>query len=288
MSSRNPQAAYRSALVTGAARGLGLGIATALVRSEISVTMCDIDPSVAEEASGLGPLASSIIGDVADIEVIVLSARQAREHGGPVDLLINNVGNNPHTEIDAPVDELAAAFDVAVAANLRAPVLLARAVLPMMRENGRGHILNISTDHVHTCGWPDVVSHENAQLCPFKDEPRPPWGGWPWLFIYDMTKWGLNGLTNAWSRALRDERIQVNNFCLGTIDSPRVRSHYTADTLPSWADTWMPIEDIVPVIMQLLFESPGRTGDNVGLWCGHPAQLPPPGRQAELLKLIDR
>lgn len=245
--------------------------------------MCDIDPGVEDRVSELGALARGVVGDVSDIALITFCAHQAREHGGPVDLLINNVGNNLHTELDAPVGELAASFDATVATNLRAPVLFAREVLPMMRENGHGHIVNISTDHVHTCGWPDVLSHENAQRCPFKDEPRPPWGGWPWLFLYDITKWGLNGLTNVWSRALFEERIQVNNFCLGTIDSARVRAHYTPETLPDWSDTWMPLSDIVPVFMRLLFESPGRTGDNVGLWCGHPVELPPPGRQAQLL-----
>jgi NAD(P)-dependent dehydrogenase (short-subunit alcohol dehydrogenase family) len=242
--------------------------------------MCDIDPVVRDRAEELGELARAEVGDLSDLGVIRHWAESAQAHAGPVDLLISNVGNNPHTEIDAPLEEMAQAFDASVATNLRAAVLLGRAVLPMLRQNGGGHIVNISTDHVHTCGWPDFVSHADAPRCPFGAQPRPPWGGWSWLFVYDITKWGLNGLTNNWSRALADEHIQVNNFCLGTIDSPRVRTHYTPETLPDWADTWMQMDDVVRVLADLIYESPGRSGDNVGLWCGHPPVLPPPGRQA--------
>jgi NAD(P)-dependent dehydrogenase (short-subunit alcohol dehydrogenase family) len=272
---------YSSALVTGAAQGLGHAVARALVARRVHVTLCDRNPAVEGVAAELGPLALGVVGDVSEVAVAVEAADQARRHGGPVDLLVNNVGNNPHTEIDAPIEEMAEAFDATIGSNLRSAVLFSRAVLPMMRERGGGHIVNVSTDHVHTCGWPDAIQHDElASQCPFNDEPRPPWGGWPWLFIYDITKWGLNGLTNVWAHSLWDERIRVNNFCLGTIDSARVRSHYTADDLPDWADTWMPMSTIVDVFLQLLDEQPGRSGDNVGLWCGHPAELPPPGRQA--------
>jgi NAD(P)-dependent dehydrogenase (short-subunit alcohol dehydrogenase family) len=271
---------YKNAIVTGGASGLGLGIVAALAQRSVSVTTCDVKEEVHDLPEQFGSHVNALVADVGEPASAEKVVSSATAHAGQVDLLINNVGNNPATPLDASLMELADAFDRAMRTNTRAALLFSRAVLPSMRDADGGHILNISTDHIHTCGWPAPQPHEGiAEDCPWRDDERPPWGGRSWITIYDMSKWALNGLTQVWARSLASENIRVNSFCPGSIDSPRIRARF-GDNLPPWHQTWMPIELIVGIILELLDESPGRTGDNVGLWCGHPAKLPEPGPQA--------
>ena len=94
--------------------------------------------------------------------------------------------------------------------------------------------------------------------------------------IYDASKWGINGLTLAWSQALAEHGIRVNALCMGATDSHMLRSFFNFQPPPEEVARWMKTEDIAQVLIDLLREGPeGRTGENVGIAVGHPVVLPP-------------
>ena len=132
-------------------------------------------------------------------------------------------------------------FDYVVGTNLKGVFLCGRAVAPLMVARGEGHIVNIATDHIYTCGWPEPVDHTEAQACPWRHERRRP--GWVGLDVYDASKWALNGLTQAWAKSLRQHGIRVNNLCMGATDSHMQRSFLgfdneepPAELLAKWMD----------------------------------------------------
>jgi NAD(P)-dependent dehydrogenase (short-subunit alcohol dehydrogenase family) len=266
--------ATTSAVVTGAAQGVGLIMATALASRGALVTVCDRKESVREVARRLGPHVAGVVADVTAIEDASGVIERATAHGGGIDVLVNCAGVAPSVGLDRPVGDALAAFDEAVAVNLRAPFLFGRAVLPGMRACRRGHIVNVGTDHVHNCMWPIRHAHdETSGACPWT---RRDWIlGIPDLDIYDMTKWGLNALTTDWANLLSADGVQVNTFALGMVDTPSLREYFAQAGLEI-PGTPLTAELIGRVLIELLEETPGRSGDFVGLWCGHGGTLPPP------------
>jgi NAD(P)-dependent dehydrogenase (short-subunit alcohol dehydrogenase family) len=150
-----------------------------------------------------------------------------------------------------------------------------------MVEHGAGEIINIPTDHVHTCGWPDPVDHTDAPLCPWRGERRTT--GWVYLDLYDASKWALNGLTQSWAKMLRPHGIRVNNVCIGATDSAMQRRFFGygyqpgTEPPPELLSWWNDPDQVANVVLELLAEgTAGRSGDNIGIWLGHPTVLPPP------------
>ena len=93
--------------------------------------------------------------------------------------------------------------------------------------------------------------------------------------IYDASKWALNGLTQAWARALTKKGVRVNALCMGATDTEMLRGFYGGSPPPQELATWLQPALIAEVLLDLLREGPGgRTGQNIGLWVGHPLELP--------------
>lgn len=116
---------------------------------------------------------------------------------------------------------------------------------------GGGHVVNVSTDHVHRA--PGVRT-----------------GGGASMDLYDASKWAIRGLTEAWAVALHPHGIRVNELCMGATDGPMLREfvgdHAGADTMAAWLRP----EDVARVLVELLSEGPdGRTGTQIGMWVGH-------------------
>ncbi|TDD68263.1 SDR family oxidoreductase [Actinomadura darangshiensis] len=131
----------KTALITGASRGLGRALARSLAADGWNLVIDARDPSaLAAVAAETG--ATAIAGDVADP---AHRAELARAAAGGLDLLVNNastLGPTPMPRLDAlPVADLAAVL----ATNVLAPLGLIQAVLPGLRER-RGAILNITSD----------------------------------------------------------------------------------------------------------------------------------------------
>jgi len=152
------------AIVTGGGSGIGQGVAEALAREGAKVVVCGrrAEPlkrtvTAIEEVGGDG---LAVQADVSQVEDVARLVRQTLEAYGRVDILINNAGIGGSGAIhEHDIDT----WDRVMAVNLRGPFLTARAALPLMREQGRGHIVNISSEsgleHYHGNGAYGVAKH---------------------------------------------------------------------------------------------------------------------------------
>lgn len=266
------------AIVTGAAVGLGNAFARALAGQGADVVVCDIRPEISEltaelEAGGTRALAlEADVARPADVRRVVDAALSAF---GGIDVLVNNAGTWAASLADDPLDKSLEDYERLVGTNLKGEFLFGRAVMPHLIERGGGDIVNISTDHVHTCGTPYLLEHENTPDCPYTGKPPRPTGGGLEMDLYDASKWGLSGLTLAWSQALAPHGIRVNALCMGATDSYMLRSFHNFDPDPKEVASWMKAEDVARLLVDLLREGPGgRTGENIGIAVGHPIVLP--------------
>lgn len=180
------------ALVTGAARGIGLGIATRLVEAGASVVMADVNQAVAEAAARLGQHGSSVVSLTADVtdetqveSLVQLAVRQF----GSLDILVNNAGI---AELAPALEMTADQWDRVMAVNLRGAYLCSTVAGRQMAAQGRGgRIISVSSIS-GTLGWKGDIA-------------------------YSASKGGLNALTRALAMELADKKINVNAVVPGTI-----------------------------------------------------------------------
>jgi short-subunit dehydrogenase len=138
----------RTALVTGAAGGIGPDIARALAHEGVGLVLSGLPDetdqleALRDELSGSGVAVALATADLRDPEQCQELCREAAAGVGPVDLLINNAGIEMTASFpEFSVDELAQM----VAVNLLAPMMLVRAALPGMLARGRGHVVFMSS-----------------------------------------------------------------------------------------------------------------------------------------------
>jgi NAD(P)-dependent dehydrogenase (short-subunit alcohol dehydrogenase family) len=92
--------------------------------------------------------------------------------------------------------------------------------------------------------------------------------------LYDASKWGVLGLTIAWSKALKEHNIRVNAFSMGATDSQMIRGFVGDAVTPEMITTWMRPEDVCDLAIQLIREGPlGRTAENIGVWLDFEIEL---------------
>jgi NAD(P)-dependent dehydrogenase (short-subunit alcohol dehydrogenase family) len=276
----------RRAIVTGAAWGLGRAFAVGLAEAGADVAVCDVDAAVEELPSTLeerGVRALAQVADVSKPDDVMAFIEGAAERFGGLDLVVNNAGV---VRLTAPtedswqqaIDDFRSMVDV----NLGGTYLVGRAAIPHLIRTG-GDIVNITTDHIHTCGYPIDVGHADAAACEWATVRRPPIGG-AGFDVYDASKWGVKGLTLTWSRALAPHSVRVNSIGVGPTNTPMYRSHLGEKPPPP---TMMEPEQIAAVLVELIAEGPsGRTGDSVELWAGHPCVLPPVGLDGSLARNV--
>jgi len=194
----------RVAIVTGAARGLGRASAARLHERGAAVAVNVRDRERAESvAKSIGERALAVPGDLAAAGVPEQIVRLTLERFGRVDILVNNAALARSTRL--PVlsgEEWRAALEV----NLTAPFLLIKAVLPAMKAQRYGRIVNISSSAgrmVSTLGG----AH------------------------YTASKAGLLGLTRAAAKELGPFGITVNAVCPGMIDTELTHENATPELL---------------------------------------------------------
>ena len=133
------------ALVTGAARGIGRGIALALAGDGYNIavhyrTSAAEAADVCNEARALGVQAVVIQGDLTDEDTVARVVDEASERIGPLKALVNNLGNYVYK----PLDTLTVAeWDDMLDSNLRVTFLTCRATVPLLRAAGGGRIVNL-------------------------------------------------------------------------------------------------------------------------------------------------
>lgn len=136
----------RTALITGAAQGLGAAVAARLHAAGHRVVLADLDLDGATRTAGDldsdGATAVPWHVDVADPAAIEAAGREVAERVGAVDILINNAGRTvPRSIWDIDVAE----WDDILATNLRSVLLVTRAFAPAMRARGWGRIVNMAS-----------------------------------------------------------------------------------------------------------------------------------------------
>jgi NAD(P)-dependent dehydrogenase (short-subunit alcohol dehydrogenase family) len=155
-----------TAIITGASRGLGLALASALAERGWSLVIdargADALQAAAEDLSSTTQVVA-VTGDVADDAHRRELVEAARALGGP-DLLVNNasvLGPSPQPRLaDYPLDDFRAVYDV----NVTAPLALIQLALPLLSQSPQGRILNVTSDAGATAyeGWGGYGSSKAA------------------------------------------------------------------------------------------------------------------------------
>jgi 3-oxoacyl-[acyl-carrier protein] reductase len=193
----------KTAIVTGGASGFGAGIVRRFLQEGAKVMIADINGPAAEQLStemGDHALAQTVdVGDGTSVNAMVRAAIDAWSH---VDILVNNAGI---THMPTPLDEVSEEdFDKVYRVNMKSVYLTARALVPHMKENGRGAILNVAS----TAG----VS------------PRPK------LNWYNASKGWMITATKAMAVELAPQGIRVNAINPVAGETPLLKSFMGEDT----------------------------------------------------------
>ncbi len=234
----------RTALVTGASRGIGAATALALDRAGARVAI--VARGAQELAASAVALRNDpvvIVGDLGDPDTPAAIAHQALAALGGIDVLVNNAAAAARL---ATVDTDAALIDALLAVNVRAPLLLVAALAPSMIARGRGSIINLSSVS-------GLV-------------------GTPRRAAYAASKGALDAATRSLAIELGPSGIRVNSVAPGVVDTalwaknkaiPGVVESIEAQTpLRRWG---VP-EDIADVIVFLASDaSRFVTGETIGV-----------------------
>ncbi len=134
----------RVALVMGASRGLGLGVAAALAREGARVAIASRSLERLEEAAAeIGSAATPFVADASDTDRLASLPGEVAAALGPVDILVANTGGPPFGgALDHRLDE----WEQAYRSLVLAPRVLAEAVLPSMRDRQWGRIVNVGSN----------------------------------------------------------------------------------------------------------------------------------------------
>ena len=136
-------------IVTGASKGLGLAVARELARAGISLVIdargADALAEAERELAALVPVVA-IAGDVADAAHVHRLVEAAQTRFGRIDLVVNNASTIGRSPLPALVELSPSTFDRIFTTNVYAPLHLIQHALPVMKKNGGGTIVNISSD----------------------------------------------------------------------------------------------------------------------------------------------
>src|SRR5262245_32018829 len=143
---RYPELSGQVALVTGAGRGIGKGIASRLAREAMRVVINDRDgdsaKATADELTQLGAQVVPIVADLARVDEINRLLDQTLGTLGTIDLLVTNAAILNRQAMSAVDEKL---WDSEFAVNVKAPFLLSKRAAEVMRKKGRGAIVHISS-----------------------------------------------------------------------------------------------------------------------------------------------
>lgn len=208
----------KTALITGAGKGIGKGIALAFAEVGANVVVAARTESeieaTAEAARAFGVEALAVPTDVlqrADLEAL---AKAADERFGGVDILVNNAGGGPHQPALRTSEKV---FETALRFNVTQAFLLSRLVAPGMLERGHGSILNISSSLGHVVGRGFVA--------------------------YGTAKAALEHMT----KLLADElspKIRVNSISCGAIETDALRGFLANPKVRAGLASKTPLRDV--------------------------------------------
>jgi 2-hydroxycyclohexanecarboxyl-CoA dehydrogenase len=198
----------RVAIVTGAASGIGLGVANRLAADGIAVALLDRDDAgvtrAADALTGAGHAAVGHAVDVADraeLERVFSDVRQAL---GPITILVTSAGIE---SFDAVADITPEKWDRILAVNLTGTFTCMQLAVPDMAAEGWGRIVTISSSSAQS--------------------------GAPHMAHYVASKGGVIGLTKAFAREFASQGVTVNTIPPTIVDTPMARNAAGVGNVPS-------------------------------------------------------
>ena len=183
--------AGKTAIITGASKGIGRSVAIALAQAGANVVLAARN---SEMLSGvqreIGPTAIAIPTDVTSENSVRNLVIESERKFGTVDILVNNAGVGIFSSVvDMKTDDFESMMNV----NLKGVFLCSRAVLPLMMRRKGGEIINIAS-----------LAGKNSFS-----------GG----SVYSATKWGLIGFARSLMLEVRDHNIRVVTVCPGSVNT---------------------------------------------------------------------
>lgn len=214
MNQHNPLLMGKVAIVTGGGRGIGKAIAQKLIEAGAHVVIGDINATLAHQTASELTCASctceAMYVDVCDEQSVTSLVNSTQHKWDRVDILVNNAGILFRTRFpDITLEEWTRTMDV----NLTGPFLCTQAVVPQMKKQKTGRIVNMSSSagrSVSTLGG----AH------------------------YTASKAGLLGLTRATAKELAMWGITVNAICPGLIDTAMARTTTTKNELAAYINSF--------------------------------------------------
>lgn len=208
----------KNILITGAASGIGLGIAKHLAKAGNNIVIADLNIDAAEKASAeiseLGVTSKAVFLDVTDNQAIANIHETLA--GTKIDVLVNNAGIQYVSKLeDFPPEK----WQLLINVMLVGPAMLTRAFLPQMRAQNYGRIINVGSIH-------SVVAS------PFKS-------------AYVAAKHGLVGFAKTVALETGDCDITINNLCPAYVKTPLVEAQISAQA----KENKMTEKDVVEKIM---------------------------------------
>ncbi|TCM20504.1 D-xylose dehydrogenase [Novosphingobium sp. PhB165] len=195
-----PSLKGKRVLITGGATGIGAGLVEAFAGQGAHVGFLDIDAPAGETLAASLPGAHFRACDLRDLDATAAVLAELAEAIGGVDVLVNNAARDDRHTIE---DVTPAYWDERMATNLRHQFFAAQAVVPAMKAQGHGVILNFGSISWHL-GLPDLV-------------------------LYQTAKAAVEGMTRAMARDLGADNIRVNTIVPGNVETPRQKQWYTPE-----------------------------------------------------------
>ena len=188
-------------LVTAAASGIGLATAKAFLQAGAKVFICDLDAGALANTLKANPEFGGMVCDVSDEAQVATLFAAALGNLGGLDVLVNNAGVSGPTAL---VEEMG--FDDwrrCLAVNLDSVFLCSRLAAPILRQQGSGSIVNMSS----TAGL----------------------FGLPRRAPYASAKWAIRGLTRTLAQELGPHGVRVNCICPGSVSGERIERVIAAE-----------------------------------------------------------
>ena len=178
------------AIVTGAGRGIGREIAALFTNAGVHVVVAEI-AQPPDDTPKEGKMSLYVQTDITDELQVESMVRRAEKEFGGIDILVNNAGINvPGPVADTKIQD----WDTILDTYLKGTFICSRAVLPIMKKQGHGQIINIAS----VAGKRGVAS----------------------AAPYSASKFGVIGFSQALALEVKDFNIRVSVICPGRVDNP--------------------------------------------------------------------